>query len=173
MPLFLSTRGKTNVAIGICDRCKLKMPLTDLMSDPNAPGLRVCKKDVDVYDPWRLPARQTEDISLQFPRPDDRVTFNASDNAYQGQYAGQQYTVTGTFNTAILNGSFAGGVDPTTGRYNVAVLVGATVQGPNIPPGTVVNGAGSSTITLSTVLPANVSGLIFIQNPNVPAYTPV
>jgi hypothetical protein len=40
------------------------------MSDPNFPGMRVCKDDVDNFDPWRLPARQTENISLRFPRPD-------------------------------------------------------------------------------------------------------
>jgi hypothetical protein len=40
------------------------------MPDPNFPGMRVCKDDLDNFDPWRLPARQTENISLRFPRPD-------------------------------------------------------------------------------------------------------
>jgi hypothetical protein len=30
----------------------------------------VCKADLDQYDPYRLPARQTEDITLPFTRPD-------------------------------------------------------------------------------------------------------
>ena len=46
------------------------MSLDDLYSDPNYPGLRVCKDDMDQYDPYRLPARQPEDITLRFPRPD-------------------------------------------------------------------------------------------------------
>jgi hypothetical protein len=52
------------------------MSLDDLYSDPNYPGLRVCLEDLDQYDPWRLPARQTEDISLRFPRPDTSLATN-------------------------------------------------------------------------------------------------
>jgi len=40
------------------------------MPDPNFPGMRVCKEDLDQFDPWRLPAIQTENIALRFPRPD-------------------------------------------------------------------------------------------------------
>jgi hypothetical protein len=43
------------------------------MPDPNFPGMRVCKDDLDKFDPWRLPARQTENIALRFPRPDVSV----------------------------------------------------------------------------------------------------
>lgn len=43
------------------------------MPDPNFPGMRVCKEDLDNFDPWRLPARQTENIALRFPRPDVSV----------------------------------------------------------------------------------------------------
>jgi hypothetical protein len=35
--------------------------------------MRVCKDDLDNFDPWRLPARQTENIALRFPRPDASV----------------------------------------------------------------------------------------------------
>ena len=70
MPVFLDTRGRSTIAIAICGRCSRKFPYDDLMPDPNYPGLRVCKDDLDEYDPYRLPARQTEDISLRFPRPD-------------------------------------------------------------------------------------------------------
>jgi hypothetical protein len=45
------------------------------MPDPNFPGMRVCKDDLDKFDPWRLPARQTENISLRFPRPDVSVAL--------------------------------------------------------------------------------------------------
>jgi hypothetical protein len=43
------------------------------MPDPNFPGMRVCKEDLDNFDPWRLPALQTENIALRFPRPDVSV----------------------------------------------------------------------------------------------------
>lgn len=70
MPVFLDTRGKSTIAIAICGRCSRKFPYDELMPDPNYPGLRVCKEDLDQYDPYRLPARQTENITLRFPRPD-------------------------------------------------------------------------------------------------------
>jgi hypothetical protein len=46
------------------------MSLDDLYPDANYPGLRVCRDDLDDYDPYRLPARQPEVITLQYPRPD-------------------------------------------------------------------------------------------------------
>jgi hypothetical protein len=46
------------------------MSLDDLYSDPNYPGLRVCKADLDDLDPYRLPARQPDRIVLPFVRPD-------------------------------------------------------------------------------------------------------
>ena len=70
MSVFLDTRGRSTMAIAICGRCSRKFPYDDLMPDPNFPGLRVCKDDLDEYDPYRLPARQTENITLRFPRPD-------------------------------------------------------------------------------------------------------
>lgn len=70
MPVFLDTRGRTTLAIGICGRCSRKFSLDDLYSDPNYPGLKVCKDDIDQYDPYRLPARQPEQIGLKFARPD-------------------------------------------------------------------------------------------------------
>lgn len=70
MPMFIDTRGKTSLAIGICARCKLKFPLSDLRSDPNFPALYVCEDDLDQLDPYRLPAREAERIDLDNPRPD-------------------------------------------------------------------------------------------------------
>jgi hypothetical protein len=49
------------------------MSLTLLMSDPNSPGLRVCKEDLDQLDPYRLPARQPDTITLPFVRPDTPI----------------------------------------------------------------------------------------------------
>jgi len=76
MSIYLDTRGKTTLAIGICGRCSRKFSLDDLYSDPNYPGLKVCKVDVDDYDPYRLPARQPEKISLLFARPDTPIETN-------------------------------------------------------------------------------------------------
>jgi len=76
MSVYLDTLGKTTLAIGICGRCSRKFSLDDLYSDPNYPGLKVCKVDVDDYDPYRLPARQPEKISLLFARPDTPIETN-------------------------------------------------------------------------------------------------
>lgn len=74
MSLYLNTTGKTLVAIGVCDRCKMKRALVDLAPDRNSPGLRVCNQGCnDEFDPWRLPARRTEDITLRYPRPDEEL----------------------------------------------------------------------------------------------------
>jgi hypothetical protein len=70
MALFLDTRGKSTLGIGICARCSEKMSLDDLMPDPNSPGLMCCRDDVDSFDPWRLAPRETENVTLQYARPD-------------------------------------------------------------------------------------------------------
>ncbi len=77
MPVFLvPDAGQSNYGIAICDRCRMKRFSTQLRRDPNYPGLRVCDPGqvqdgcLDQYDPWRLPARQTELINLPFVRPD-------------------------------------------------------------------------------------------------------
>lgn len=69
MSLYLPVRTKGKVAIAICQRCQKKFYYDELVKDPNN-GMWVCKADQDVYDPWRLPARQTENIGLNHPRPD-------------------------------------------------------------------------------------------------------
>ena len=75
MPIYLDTRGNSVLSVAICDRCNRKFAYTDLMPDPNFPGMRVCKDDLDKFDPWRLPARQTENIALRFPRPDVSIAL--------------------------------------------------------------------------------------------------
>ena len=74
MPMFLNTRGRPTLGIAICSRCSRKFPLDKLSPDPNYPGLRVCDADRDQYDPYRLPARQTENITLPFMRTDAPLT---------------------------------------------------------------------------------------------------
>ena len=70
MSIFLDPTGRTTYGIGLCGRCSIKMSLEELYPDPNSPGLMVCSKDLDNLDPYRLPARQTENITLKFTRPD-------------------------------------------------------------------------------------------------------
>lgn len=78
MPVFLNTSGRATLGIGICGRCSRKLPLEELHSDPNYPGLKVCEKDLDDFDPYRLPARQTENITLPFVRTDAPIPTNPS-----------------------------------------------------------------------------------------------
>jgi hypothetical protein len=74
MSRWLDPTGRSTYGIGLCDRCHEKFFLEDLLPDPNSPGLRVCRADRDEYDPYRLPARQTENIALRFTRPDEPLT---------------------------------------------------------------------------------------------------
>jgi len=71
---FLDTRGNGTLGIAICDRCATKRAIPELMSDPNAPGLKVCRNPaegcIDRYDPYRMPARTPDPIALPFYRPD-------------------------------------------------------------------------------------------------------
>lgn len=76
MPVYLNTRGRTTLGIGICGRCSRKFSLDDLYSDPNSPGLMVCAADRDEYDPYRLPARQPDNVLLPFLRPDVPIPTN-------------------------------------------------------------------------------------------------
>jgi hypothetical protein len=73
VPVYLDTSSYSVLSVAVCDRCNRKFPYVELMPDPNFPGMRVCADDLDNFDPWRLPARQTENIALRFPRPDVSV----------------------------------------------------------------------------------------------------
>jgi hypothetical protein len=62
--------GRPYYAVGICDRCNFRFFLDELIPDGNLPGLRVCRECWDELDPYRLPARQPDNIILPFVRPD-------------------------------------------------------------------------------------------------------
>jgi len=80
MPIFLDTLGMSDLAIAVCDRCKMKRPHAVMRSDPNFPGLQVCDQGcADEKDPYRLPARKTERITIRFPRPDVSVAVDPND----------------------------------------------------------------------------------------------
>ncbi len=70
MSIWLDPRGKSTYGQGLCGRCSRKMSLDDLYDDPNSPGLKVCLKDRDLFDPYRLAPRQADKINLRFVRPD-------------------------------------------------------------------------------------------------------
>ena len=99
MAIWLDTRGRSTLGIGICDRCRRKMSIEELYSDPNSPGLRVCLEDRDQYDPYRLPARQPERITLPFVRPDANIATNPAglvtqdDNEFIITNDGEDYIV--------------------------------------------------------------------------------
>jgi hypothetical protein len=57
----------------------MKRAIVEAMPDPNLPGLKVCQQGcADQLDPYRLPARKTEKITLQYPRPDVSVAADDS-----------------------------------------------------------------------------------------------
>ena len=79
MPIFLDTLGYSDIAIAVCDRCKMKRPHAVMRSDPNFPGLQVCNEGcADNFDPYRLPARKTERITIRFPRDRKSTRLNSS-----------------------------------------------------------------------------------------------
>lgn len=97
MPIFLDTLGYSDIAIAVCDRCKMKRPHAVMRSDPNFPGLQVCNEGcADQYDPYRLPARKTERITIRFPRPDVSVAVDPNDLITTGS---NQYVVSPEQNT--------------------------------------------------------------------------
>jgi hypothetical protein len=74
MSKYIDVTGNPTFGIGICGRCSRKFALHELMSDPNSPGLKVCKDDLDDYDPYRLAPRAPDKIVLPFNRPDVSIS---------------------------------------------------------------------------------------------------
>lgn len=74
MALYLDTTGNKTAAIAICGRCSTKVPYDVLKADGDKPSLRVCPDCRDLIDAWRLTPRASEDITLQYPRPDEPLS---------------------------------------------------------------------------------------------------
>jgi hypothetical protein len=110
MPRFLDTLGYSDIAIAVCDRCKMKRPHATLGPDRNFPGLMVCQENCrDELDPYRLPARKTERINLRFPRPDVSVATNPNDIlGTGGAYGGFVVSTEGNTQTPQNNGNLDG-----------------------------------------------------------------
>ena len=155
MPVYLDTRGNSVLSVAVCDRCNRKFPYVDLMPDPNFPGMRVCKDDLDNFDRWRLPALQTENISLRFPRPDVSVatapnlintqgspnTFIQYDNLY---IDGAPYGQAGAPGDLNLNSTFVASPPPLSPFiYNTAPASGPHTGGTTVT----INGANLGNVT--------------------------
>lgn len=74
MSIFLNSTGRSTLGIALCARCSRKFYLDELFSDPNSPGMMVCRDDLDVLDPYRLPPREADNITLPFVRPDTSIS---------------------------------------------------------------------------------------------------
>ncbi len=73
MSLYIPPQNvRGTVAIAVCDRCGFKKRYGDLTPESDT-GLMVCKNCTDDPDPWRKPARKTENISLRRPRTDEEL----------------------------------------------------------------------------------------------------
>jgi len=108
MPRFLDTLGLSDIAIAVCDRCKMKRPHAVMRSDPNFPGLQVCDQGcADQFDPYRLPARQTERITIRFPRPDVSVAVEPNQLEATG-YGGYVISTEGNTQTPENDGNVDG-----------------------------------------------------------------
>lgn len=106
--MFLDTEGYSDIAIGICDRCRMKRPHATLGPDINFPGLMVCEENCrDEKDPYRLPARQTERINLRFPRPDVSVAA-IQDNLVTNNQQNVIVSTEGNTQTPENNGNLDG-----------------------------------------------------------------
>ena len=179
MPVYLDTRGNSVLSVAICDRCSRKFAYTDLMPDPNFPGMRVCKDDLDKFDPWRLPARQTENIALRFPRPDTPVGTQANLINTQGapndpvQYdnlfiEGTPYGIAGAPGVIDYASSFV--VNPTP--LNPIITAISPITGP-ATGGTTVTITGTGLSSVLTVKFGGVTAAFIINSPTqITATTP-
>lgn len=69
MSLYLTDREP----VWICPRCSFKRKYSEQTMDPNTHQIVCTRGCSDLFDPYRLPARKTEDISLKTPRPDESI----------------------------------------------------------------------------------------------------
>ena len=105
MSRFLDTLGNSDIAIAVCDRCKMKRAHSVMRSDPNFPGLQVCDQGcADELDPYRLAARPTERITIRFPRPDVSVAVTEADLVSSG-YSSSILSTQGNTQVPVNNGN--------------------------------------------------------------------
>jgi len=112
MSRFLNTFGNNSLSIFVCDRCHMKRAYDSMRSDANIPAIKVCSDSCsDQFDPYRLPARKTEKITLRFPRPDadiaeshDKIILDPDEqNRYDVGIATEQANTPNDGNLDILS----------------------------------------------------------------------
>jgi hypothetical protein len=157
MPVYIDTRGNSVLSVAICDRCSRKFAYVDLMPDPNFPGMRVCKEDLDNFDPWRLPAIQTENIALRFPRPDTDIATGPNLMDTQGA---PNNTV--QYDNFFLEGTYGESGGP--GNLNLASSYQSSPPplNPTISSVTPNNGPQAGG-TLVTIIGANFTGVTTVK----------
>jgi len=186
VPVYLDTRGNTILSVAVCDRCSRKFAYVDLMPDPNFPGMRVCKDDLDKFDPWRLPARQTENIALRMPRPDisialvpNEITTNGGFTqgansmfiegvpVYGGATGNLDKNSNSPYSTQSLNPK-VGSVTPATGNTAGGQVI--NIFGANFTDIATVKFGTSvaafslvSSTQITAILPAHVAGVVNVS----------
>ena len=182
MPVYLDTRGNSVLSVAVCDRCNRKFAYVDLMPDPNFPGMRVCKDDLDNFDPWRLPALQTENIALRFPRPDVSVAIAPNLIDQQGapntnvQYdnlyiEGAPYGQAGAPGDLNLNSQYLSAPPPLSpALYNITPTTGPQAGGTSVT----IN--GSNFVNITNIKFGGVNASFTVNSPTqivatTPAYT--
>lgn len=73
MGKFLNTRGQPVLSPYICARCSIRGAFNEMVEDGDKPGLWVHRDCSDQLDPWKLPPRQSEDVTVPHPRRDSFV----------------------------------------------------------------------------------------------------
>ena len=176
MPVYLDTRGNTVLSVAVCDRCNRKFAYVDLMPDPNFPGMRVCKDDLDNYDPWRLPARQTENIALRFPRPDASIALTPNEILTENGFTnGNSFVIEGVPPAAGSQGDLNtdSNVVPSTQTlnpyiYNVLPNTGSKTGGTNV----VISGANFTSVTNVKFGGVNATSFTIVNSTQINAVTP-
>jgi len=188
MSVYIDTTGNSVLSVALCDRCSRKFAYVDLMPDPNFPGMRVCKADLDNFDPWRLPARQTESIALRFPRPDVSVATGpiggnqiTTENGFTNQNAifiqgvpaantqGDLNTMSNVVPSPMTLAPNIGSVNPATGTKSGGTHV--TIYGSNFTDVATVRFGGTIAVfslvnstTITAITPAYVvTGIVNVE----------
>jgi hypothetical protein len=83
----------------------MKRASDEAQPDRNFPGLIVCQQGCnDEKDPYRLPARKTEKITIRYPRPDESVAVN-NDQLVTTGYAAAIISTEGNLETPQNDGN--------------------------------------------------------------------
>ena len=177
MPVYLDTHGNSVLSIAVCDRCNRKFAYTELMPDPNFPGMRVCKDDLDNFDPWRLPARQTENIALRFPRPDVSIALTPDEIMLPGGFTEgpDSIFITGVPPTSAGQGNLdtASNIVPSPMTLNPYIYGCAPNTGPQAGgTNVVITGANFTSVTNVKFGGINAASFVIVNSTEITAVTP-